>query len=306
MKNFDHFEYSKQREFHNSLNSVAAVLNCINEFNLEKSSKSQEEIGKYFRRLLKLNLWGNRNDLSVSLGVEIANGNESNPIEEIESFNEFLVVDQTHEIWRCFSDRNKKNGIVDIVNDNSGYELMCDFILADFILEHNLAETIRFHVKAIPWFISDVTPVDFYWSLDQLTNSSNEILRKTGQKWQKYVTDKKFVLIEPPSHFWTSGLEFHRMESVNPNLYNLISECHLAIFKGDLNYRKLLGDVNWDTTTDFPTVLQGFRPTNLCTLRTVKADLVCGMKTGEAENLKEKDSKWMETGKYGVIQFAPK
>lgn len=285
---------------------MAAVLKRIDEFNLEKATKSREEIGKFFRRLLKLNLWGNRNDLSVSLGVEIANENDSNPIEDIESFNEFLVVDQTHDIWKCISELNKKSEIVDIINDNSAYELMCDFILADFIISNNLANVIRFHVKAIPWFISDVTPSDFFWSLNQLENSPNEILRKTGQRWMKYVEDKKFVLIDPPSHFWTSGLEFYKMESVDPNLYNLISESHLAIFKGDLNYRKLLGDINWDTTTDFKTVLQGFQPTNLCTLRTVKADLVCGMKEGEAVKLKEKDPKWMETGRFGVIQFATK
>jgi hypothetical protein len=282
------------------------VLKRVNEFNLDKADKTKDEIGSFFRKLLKLNLWGNRNDLSISLGVEIASENDGNPIEEVENMNDYLVVDQTEDIWKCISDPNKSNNLIDIVNDNAAYELMCDLILADFILEHHLADRVRFHVKAIPWFISDVTPTDLAWSLEQLVNSSNEILKNAGLKWTKYFDEQKFYLVEPPHHFWTSGLEYHKMKDVDPGLYELLSQSHLAFFKGDLNYRKLLGDLKWDTTVDFQIALQGFRPTNLCSLRTVKADLICGLNPGQSDQLYETDLKWMATGKYGVIQFAPK
>lgn len=48
----------------------------------------------------------------------------------------------------------------------------------------------------------------------------------------------------------------------------------------------------------------GFIPTNICALRTIKADLVCELKDGIAEELSSKDPMWMETGQYGLIQFA--
>jgi len=55
-----------------------------------------------------------------------------------------------------------------------------------------------------------------------------------------------------------------------------------------------------------PCPFPGFRPSNLCTLRTVKADLICGLGEGVAEQLFAKDKEWMLTGEYGVIQFASK
>ena len=179
--------------------------------------------------------------------------------------------------------------------------------MADFIIEHKLADKIRFRVKAIPWFISDVLPADFKYTIDELKKSDVEVLRNAGTKWDNYVKSGKFVLLEPVDHFWTSPYEFYRMEKLDEPLYKSIGEAYLAIFKGDLNYRKLLGDINWDPTTHFRTALSGFEPTNLCSLRTVKADLICGLPPGKAEELFEKAGKnWMSTGKYGVIQFNEK
>jgi hypothetical protein len=79
-----------------------------------------------------------------------------------------------------------------------------------------------------------------------------------------------------------------------------------VIIKGDLNYRKLLADINWEPTTIFRIALNFFLPTNLCSLRTVKADLICGLTPGHYEDLWEKDEKWMSTGQYGTIQFVSK
>ena len=56
----------------------------------------------------------------------------------------------------------------------------------------------------------------------------------------------------------------------------------------------------------FFSLFTGFLPTNLCTLRTVKADLICGLQPGQAEKLFAKDSSWMVTGDFGVIQYTSK
>lgn len=48
----------------------------------------------------------------------------------------------------------------------------------------------------------------------------------------------------------------------------------------------------------------GFLPTNLCSLRTVKADIICGLKNGVAKSLDESNPTWMVTGEFGVLQFA--
>lgn len=189
--------------------------------------------------------------------------------------------------------------------DNSGYEVFTDFVLADFILRYDFVHKIRFHCKAIPWFISDVMYRDFHWTIHQLANSDNDVIKAFGQRLNDYV-DTKRIELQPTEFFWTSPYEFQEMPTVAPKLYANLATSHLLIFKGDLNYRKLLADVNWPFNSRFVDVLGVFRPTNLCTLRTVKADLICELPDGKADELAKLDKMWMETGKYGVIHFAPK
>lgn len=301
LKDFDYFDQLKALELSKSMPALARVIKSVNEFN--SVFRTQTEIGEFFCKLIKQDLWGNRNDLSISLGKELES-NANNPLLELEKFNNDLLIDQTADIWKCIS-AEKKNKIVDVISDNSGFELLSDFILCDFIIHHKLADKVRFRVKCIPWFISDVVPKDFHYTLDELKKSQDPVLKEAGEKWSAYVQRGQFELTEP-DHFFTSPFEFYKMEKIAPTLYHSITESHLAIFKGDLNYRKLLGDVNWNPTTDFRTALNGFEPTNLCTLRTVKADLICGLKPGMYEEMWEKDEKWMATGQYGIIQFVSK
>lgn len=93
------------------------------------------------------------------------------------------------------------------------------------------------------------------------------------------------------------------MSKVARELYDSFSKSIVVFFKGDLNYRKLVGDRMWPTTTDFKTALEGFAPAPLLALRTLKADVVVGLKPGQAESLTNSCKNWMVTGDYGVIQF---
>lgn len=73
-----------------------------------------------------------------------------------------------------------------------------------------------------------------------------------------------------------------------------------------MNYRKLFGETNWDPTTPINVGLQEFNPSKLCILRTIKADIVCGLEKGIAEKTEQIEPKWMETGNWGLIQFSEK
>lgn len=248
-------------------------------------------------------MWGNRCDLSISNGREIKQ--TDNPFESLASFESCILADDSIAIWNCL----KSGGptcTVDFVLDNAGYEVFTDLVLADFILRYNFAEKIRFHCKAIPWFISDVVySRDFHWTIKQLANNESATVKPIGNRLTGYVNDGRLQL-RPIEFFWTSPYEFQAMQSVAPALYSDLSTAHLLIFKGDLNYRKLLADLNWPFNTRFVDVLGAFRPTNLCTLRTVKADLICELPLEKADELSKIDAMWMETGKYGVLHFAPK
>lgn len=296
LKNYDYFQ--KQKE--NALISQFAAIKEVSK-EISKQTGNNKEC---FCLLMKLNLWGNRCDLSITSGKEAKT--LSSPFAAILDLDDSVLVNQIEQTYECITSGNSNDNIIDIVNDNVGYELFTDLCLADFIIREKIAKTVRFHVKAMPWFISDVNVSDFNWTLKTLRSHPDENVSQLGQRCSDYLFSGKFVLIEPVHSFWTTGYEFDKMKEIDQHLYDLLSESHLIIFKGDLNYRKLLGDFNWKYTTPFQEALRNFRPSNLCSLRTIKADLICGLQSGEAENLFKHNENWMETGEYGVIQFAPK
>jgi hypothetical protein len=78
-----------------------------------------------------------------------------------------------------------------------------------------------------------------------------------------------------------------------------------VISKGDANYRRLVGDCHWDPTTPFQ-IAAGYFPTTLVALRTLKAELIVGLRQGEAERFQAQDPAWRVNGKRGVIQFLRK
>ncbi|KAM7342419.1 damage-control phosphatase ARMT1-like [Cochliomyia hominivorax] len=255
-----------------------------------------------FTKLLKLNLWGNRCDLSITSGHEVHP--VGNLLDVIDTLNDNLLIDHSEKIWSCLQHKESQI-IIDFICDNAGFELFTDLLLAQYLIDHDLAHKIRFNIKAIPWYVSDTTAQDIECTLKYLKEHKSLELQRLGNMWSKYFDDGQFE-IASKEDFWTSPYEYYRMSDVNPDLYKTLQQSTLLIFKGDLNYRKLLGDFNWDFCEKFETCLRGFLPTNLCTLRTVKGDLICNLKSGQAEELNKQSADWMFTGEYGLIQFSAK
>jgi hypothetical protein len=77
----------------------------------------------------------------------------------------------------------------------------------------------------------------------------------------------------------------------------------LCIFKGDLHYRRLVGDAIWDPAASFAEAM-AFFPAPLLCLRTLKSDPILGLPPGRAAELDAQDDQWRVSGKYGVIQLA--
>jgi hypothetical protein len=47
--------------------------------------------------------------------------------------------------------------------DHAGFELYCDLVYADWLIQSGTADKIIFHGKKIAWFVSDVTKKDWDW-----------------------------------------------------------------------------------------------------------------------------------------------
>ena len=155
----------------------------------------------------------------------------------------------------------------------------------------------------MPWFISDTMKEDFHWMLRTLEKLSTKYptLGTLAKRWEQYLLLEKWTI--EVEEFWTLPYVYSEMKVIDPQLYNKLSKATLLIFKGDLNYRKLLGETNWVPTERFSKALQGFHPAPLVTLRTLKADLICGLKPGVAETTAARSENWLITGDYAVIQF---
>ncbi|XP_067626957.1 damage-control phosphatase ARMT1-like isoform X2 [Eurosta solidaginis] len=243
---FDHFAKQKQKALVNSIEFMEEILNVLRKIDCTSDS---------FRLLLKLNLWGNRCDLSITSGKEIHL--DGKPFDLVRRYDNNILIDDSNLIVECLRTDNSKNSVVELICDNAGYELFTDLVLADYMIRSNLIDKVRFNLKAIPWFVSDTTINDFTWALQYLQNHSIPILREYGERWQKLLDENKFE-IATIDHFWTSPYEYYRMCDINPDLYARLSEARLLIFKGDLNYRKLIGDFSWNFTESFITCLREY------------------------------------------------
>ncbi|XP_014486883.1 PREDICTED: protein-glutamate O-methyltransferase-like isoform X2 [Dinoponera quadriceps] len=301
LSRYDPFEDEKQANFIQSIGSISALGSYVRHILCtcwpENDLQTEKE---EFRKLLNVSLWGNRCDLSLSAGSDASQSGD--PLEVLESLKENILSNDWEQVWNILRDKNEAECVtIDIVLDNAGYELFTDLCLAAFLIVKNLTIKVRFYVKKYPWYVSDATLHDFYWILEQMDYlDTYPDLQLLSKMFFNFLDNEFWSLEEEP--YWTSPYDFTKMKEKDVKLYEKLSTAKLVIFKGDLNYRKLLGDVNYEHITTFTNALGDFCPTNIVSLRTVKSDICVGLKPGLSELLSETDENWMITGKYGLIQ----
>ena len=243
-----------------------------------------------FIHLVYCALWGNRVDLSLWPAEE---GDRSSIASEKEQSN--LLVDRTPTLADYLAESPVQR--IDFINDNAGFELFCDLCLADYLLTTKVAKSVRFHLKAYPTFVSDAMIQDVRQTLEMLAANKDTDVQKLAQRLQAHIQAGQLQLVA--NIFWNSPLVFWEMPE---NLSQEFAQANLIIVKGDANYRRLLGDCHWDFTTPFSDIVSYF-PSPLLALRTMKAELACGLPSGLGEKLIAEDAEWLTNGQRGVIQF---
>ena len=99
--------------------------------------------------------------------------------------------------------------------------------------------------------------------------------------------------------FWTTCLAFHAFPD---DLRSALGRADLLVFKGDVNYRRLLDDRHWPPTSDLATITEDM-PASFLVLRTLKGELIVGLRPGQAEALAQLDRNWLLNGERGIIQL---
>ncbi|EDO44083.1 predicted protein [Nematostella vectensis] len=296
---FDPFHEQKECAFTTLTQAMASLAHHVVD-RIENANQNEEvSLRLHFDTLLQFCLWGNKCDLSISSG-EILSGQTDKLASRIHHMKERILVDNSDEVWTQLQD--KSNGRVDFIMDNAGFEFFTDLCLAEFLVHTNLASVIYLHVKEIPWFVSDTTPHDVLWTLNQLKNSAEPALSSLGKKWSQRIEDGTFIIRQ--HQFWSLPNDYSDMKSLASDLYQDLSNSKLVIFKGDLNYRKLVGDRKWKPTVPYREALWGFCPAPLCALRTLKCECIVGLSEGQAERIAANEKDWMINASYAVLQYA--
>ncbi|MFG2875139.1 damage-control phosphatase ARMT1 family protein [Streptomyces sp. NPDC048337] len=241
--------------------------------------------GERATALLHASLWGNRADL----GFRVVEGEPAVGALEASA----LVADESALLWKLLPTRAAST--VAVVADNAGRELIPDLILIDHLLEHRRAERVVLHVKPYPYYVADAMTADVVDCLRRLTDAPGEAGRIGGRLWKAMAAGTLEVRSHP---FFCAPLPYVEMPA---DLRSEFEGAALTILKGDLNYRRLVGDRHWYATTPFAD-LTGYFPGAVAALRTLKSDVVAGLEAGALDSLERSGTAWRTSGTHALIQ----
>ncbi|MBU8913124.1 MAG: protein-glutamate O-methyltransferase family protein, partial [Spirochaetales bacterium] len=237
-----------------------------------------------FAQRLCFGLWGNRMDLSHSESMSHAGAAHH---------DDSLIIDESSAVWKI---ARKLTAPVHFVCDNAGTELAADLCLADWLIRTR-ATPVNLHVKAHPTFVGDATEDDVHALIDQLGSpAASTVRRELAARLVAWLNAGELHIV--PDLFWNSPLFFNDLPD---RILTPFAEAGLIIIKGDMNYRRLLGDKivpntdplsAWAPPMPAPTVM----------LRAMKGDPIAGLDPARLNALDREHPGWRTAGKHGVIQ----
>jgi len=264
------------------------LLTALPEFINAYQNKSASNDESAFQQACYQSLWGNQSDLS---NLESYDAILSHPEEK-------FVIDHSE---RAFEFISHHNGKLAYFFDNVGKEIFFDLAFIDLLLQRNLARSITCYLKNQPFFVSDSLPKDLNQAVDRLASSSEVECEHLAARITNGLKSGKIRIKAPP--FLATSRSYRAMPDA---LKQEISQHDLAILKGDVNFRKLVGDHHWNPTTSIEKAA-GYFPTSFLSLRTLKGELIVGLKKDQLQNLESNaEENWMINGKRGMITFFQK
>ncbi|MFJ8795760.1 damage-control phosphatase ARMT1 family protein [Streptomyces sp. NPDC102462] len=239
------------------------------------------------RALLHGSLWGNRADLGFRLSAEGSADRAAVPA---------LVHDDSDALWARLPPAGP--GTLCLVADNAGRELVPDLLLIAHLLAEGRIRNAVLHVKPYPYYVSDATTADVVDALRRLTSAPGAAARYGRLLWAAMADGRLDVRAHP---FSCAPLPYADMPD---DLRADFAAADLTIVKGDLNYRRLVGDRMWPPTTPFHEVT-AYWPGPVAALRTLKSDVVTGLaEDTEAGLVRAEGQRWRTAGTHALIQVS--
>jgi hypothetical protein len=248
-----------------------------------------------FIHLITLALWGNQADMSLWAPDDPTQPSHTQAGHQ----QEHLVVNEAEAVAHYFTAPRATPRCVDCLLDNAGLELLGDLCVADYLLSTAQVQTVRFHAKLHPTFVSDAIVADVHTTIAWLRHHAYSDLRILGARLHGYVRHGRIHVQTHP--FWTSPLPLWEMPD---DVRALLAEVDVVLAKGDAHYRRALGDAHWPWTTALADIVS-YCPTPIVFLRTCKAEVIAGLASAQVQELRQRDPAWLTNGAWGVIQFVP-
>ncbi|SOD81485.1 damage-control phosphatase ARMT1 family protein [Streptomyces sp. Ag109_G2-15] len=237
------------------------------------------------RALLHGSLWGNRADLGFRLSAVGAEAAEPVPA---------LVADDSETLWSLLPPSG--TGTLVLVADNAGRELVPDLLLIAHLLAEGRIGRAVLHVKPYPYYVSDATTADVVDALQRLAAAPGAAAGYGRTLWSAMADGRLTVRAHP---FSCAPLPYADQPD---DLCAEFASATLTLFKGDLNYRRLVGDRLWPPTTPFQEVTAYF-PGPVAALRTLKSDVITGLTPAtEAALVAAEEQRWRTGGTHALIQ----
>lgn len=303
---YDPFAPQKRAGLESSVASAESVLAKINNLgDTDTEDSKSKSIDQGTKLAASIALWGNKMDLSL-WPADTSKATEDIFSAILDQAQEGLLHDDSSLLVTHFEKlRATGGGNIDIIVDNAGFELITDLSLAQYLVESGIAKCVTFQLKSHPTFVSDALENDLLEHVNHFAELKDNDgaypnVRLSGSKWKEFLKDGRWKCSE--NNFWVQAYAMWNM--TEPLWSDMHDRCDLAFVKGDANYRRLLGDCQWDVSdASFQDVVGNYFPCPVCALRTLKAEVGCGMDKDQVDRAKALDENWSTNGRFGVLQF---
>jgi hypothetical protein len=221
------------------------------------------------------------------------------PINDCKAFHNFI----TNEL----SVNGEPDGgelVAHVITDNCGFELMSDILLGTYLLKATRLTKVIYHVKRLPIFVSDTIMTDVDEAIGRLNSELEGLIGykicDESQDRQVYECDSipdKQISFEVDD-CWHQEKLFKDVEQFRS--WNTDETCALIIVKGDLNYRRLVGDFHWKSSEPIRDKVS-YIEKPLLIIRSLKSNVILGV--NDEEKYSYNAPNWKISGQYGIIQW---